>query len=109
MASISKYILGFYDYNICIYFAMIKILAATVVAQTNRLFFFAFAKPTGSLPMLSEQWGGGGRPAFSWSSRINPELQQLPVYPIKEFRPRKVPKKKKRLTASHGIKQATSK
>lgn len=26
--------------RLCIYFAMIEILAATVVAQTNRLFFF---------------------------------------------------------------------
>lgn len=44
--------------RLCIYFAMIEILAATVVAQTNRLFFFAFAKPTGSLSMLTEQLEG---------------------------------------------------
>lgn len=50
---------------------MIEILAATVVAQTKRFFiFFAFAKPTGSLPMLTEQLGGEVSPGEAGSQKI---------------------------------------
>lgn len=44
--------------RLCIYFAMIEILAATVVAQTNRLFFLLLRNPRARYQCLRNNWRG---------------------------------------------------